>query len=112
MSDHPLHCECLECSAPEPRYAGVRGAARGLAERLARRGVSFKVEGERLRFLPARAVEGEDLEELRRLKGEVIALIAEDDARKLRGEGNVRDVLEVFEMAREHLGNSRKKGVA
>ncbi len=62
-----------------------------------------------MRFFPAKGVAEQDLDELRRLKGEVIALLAEDDARKIRGEGNVRDVVEVF-IARRHLGNS--KGVA
>ena len=103
--DHPLHCECEECATPDPSYAGKRGAARGLIERLTRRGVSFKLAGDRLRFFPKHGVEAEDLEDLRRLKLEVLALLSEDEARRRRGEGNVRDVLEVFDLAREVLGD-------
>lgn len=110
--DHPLHCGCDECAYPEPSYAGKRGAARGLIERLARRGVSFAVAGERVRFFPVKAPSDEDLAELRRLKPEALALLSEDDARKHRGEGRIRDELEVFGMARERLGLDEKGGAA
>jgi hypothetical protein len=98
--DHPLHCGCDECITQDQTYAGKRGAARGLIERLARRGVSFKLAGDRLRFFPKDSVEDKDLEELRRLKLEVLALLSEDEARRRRGEENVRDELEVFDVAR------------
>ncbi len=110
--DHPLHCACDECASPDPSYAGKRGTARGLIERLTRRGVSFKLAGERLRFFPKDSVEGEDLEELRRAKPDVLALLSEDEARRRRGEGNVRDELEVFDLAREVLGADEKQGAA
>ncbi len=110
--DHPLHCECDECAAPDPTYAGSRGAARGLIERLARCGVSFKPAADRLRFFPKHSVEDRDLEELRRLKPEVLALLSEDEARRRRGEGNVHDELEVFDVAREILGADDKQGAA
>jgi len=41
--DHPLHCDCIECVAHDPQYAGKRGTARALIERLAYRGVSFRL---------------------------------------------------------------------
>lgn len=65
--DHPLHCDCVECSASASAYAGKRGAARGLIERLAHRGVSFEVAkgeaGDKVRLYPKGAVVGEDLDE-------------------------------------------------
>ena len=110
--DHPLHCDCVECAAGDPTYAGKRGAARGLIERLARGGVSFEVAGDKVRLYPKGAVVGEDLDELRRLKPDVVALLSEDDARKCRGEGRVRDELEVFRTAREYFGLEEKDGAA
>jgi hypothetical protein len=110
--DHPLHCECEECASPDQTYAGKRGAARGLIEQLIRRGVSFKLAGDRLRFFPKDSVEDEDLKELRRLKLEVLALLSEDEARRRRGGGNVRDVLEVFDLARELFGQNNREGAA
>jgi len=110
--DHPLHCECDECAAPDPTYAGSRGAARGLIERIARRGVSFKLAGDRLRFFPKHSVEDKDLEELRCLKLEVLALLSEDEACRRHGGGNVRDVLEVFDLARELFGQNDREGAA
>jgi hypothetical protein len=110
--DHPLHCECEECASPDPTYAGTRGAARGLIERLTRRGVSFKLVGDRLKFFPKESVEDEDLEDLRRLKLEVRTLLSEDEARRRRGEGNVRDELEAFELAREVFGLDGKRPAA
>ncbi len=109
--DHPHHCACDECASPDSSYAGTRGVARGLIERLTRRGVSFKLAGDRLRYFPKNSVEGEDLEELRRLKSDVLALLSEDEARRRRGEGNVRDELEVFDLAREVL-SADKQGAA
>ena len=110
--DHPLHCECKECASPDQTYAGKRGAARGLIQQLIRRGVSFKLAGDRLRFFPKDSVEDKDLKELRRLKLEVLALLSEDEARQRRGEGNVRDELEVFDLARDVLGAEDKQGAA
>jgi hypothetical protein len=110
--DHPLHCECEECVSPDPIYAGKRGGARGLIERLTRCGVSFKLAGDRLRFFPKDRVEAEDLDELRRLKPEVLALLSEDEARQHRGEGNVRDELEVFDITREFASIDDHQGAA
>ncbi len=101
--EHPLHCDCIECVAPDPRYAGKRGTARSLIERLSRRRVSFRLVGGKVRFRPADRLSNEDLEELRRVKPEVLALLSEDEARRRRGEGNVRDEGEVFEMARRSV---------
>jgi hypothetical protein len=109
---HPLHCECEECASPDPTHAGKRGAACGLTEQLTRRGVSFNLAGDRLRFFPKESVEDEDLEELRRLKLEVLALLSEDEARRHRGEGNVHDELEVFNLACDVLGADDKQGAA
>jgi hypothetical protein len=110
--DHPLHCGCDECTLPDQTYAGKRGAARGLIEQLIHRGVSFKLAGDRLRFFPKDSVEDKDLEELRRLKLEVLALLSEDEVRRRRGGGNVRDELEVFDLARDVLGADDKQGAA
>jgi len=86
--------------------------ARGLIERLSRVGVSFKLAGDRLRFFPKTRVEDEDFEELRRLKFEVLALLSEDEARRRRGEGNVRDGIEAFDLAREFFGLDGTRGAA
>lgn len=110
--DHPIHCDCVECSAVAPSYAGGRGAARGLIERLTRRGVSFDLSGDKIRMYPKGSVVGEDLDELRRRKPDVVALLSEDDGHKRRGEGRVRDELEVFARAREHFGLDEKEGAA
>lgn len=112
LRDHPLHCVCEECASPDPTYADECGTARGLIERLTRRGVSFKLASGRLRFFPKDSIEDEDLEELRRLKLEVLALLSEDEARRRRGEANVRDELEVFDLARDVLGVDDKQGAA
>ena len=98
--DHPLHCDCVDCAAPEPRYAGKRGTARSLIERLTRRGVSFRLVDGKVRFRPASRLSEEERAELRRVRDETRQLIREDDERRRRGEGNVRDQGEVFEMAR------------
>ncbi len=42
----------------------------------------------------------------------MIALLSEDEARRRRGEGNVRDELEVFDLACEVLGVDDKQGAA
>ncbi len=102
--DHPIHCDCVECSAVAPSYTGGRGAARELIERLTRCGVSFELAGDKIRMYPKDSVAGEDLDELRRRKPDVVALISEDDGHKRRGEGRVRDEREVFALAREHFG--------
>jgi hypothetical protein len=98
--DHPLHCSCVECVAGDPCYAGKRGAARSLIERLSRRGVSFKVVGEKFRFRPTTLLTDEEGAEIRRVRDEVYQLLREDDERWRRGDGNVRDQGKVFEMAR------------
>ena len=98
--DHPLDCDCIECAAPDPRYAGRRGTARSLIERLSRRGVSFRLVGGKVRFRPVDRLSDEERREIRRVRDEVYQLLREDDDRRRRGEGNVRDEGEVFEMAR------------
>ena len=97
--DHPLHCSCVECVARDPRYAGRRGTARSLIERLSRRGVSFRLVGAKVRFRPAGRLSDEERREIRRVRDEVYQLLRKDDDRRRGGEGNVRDEGEVFEMA-------------
>ena len=99
--DHPLHCSCVECVAGDPRYAGKRGTARSLIERLSRRGVSFRLVGRKVRFRPTTLLTDEEGAEIRRVRDEVYQLLREDDERQRLGEGNVRDQGDVFEMARE-----------
>jgi hypothetical protein len=99
--DHPLHCSCVECLARDPRYAGKRGTARSLIERLSRRSVSFRLVGGKVRFRPTTLLTGEEREEIRRVRDEVYQLLREDDERWQRGKGNVRDEGRVFEMARQ-----------
>jgi hypothetical protein len=99
--EHPLHCDCVECVAGYPVYAGKRGTARGLIERLTRRGVSFRLVDGRVRFRPTSLLTDEERQEIRRVRDELYALLREDDARRHRRDGNVRDQGEVFEMARE-----------
>jgi len=99
--DHPLHCACVECVAPDPKYAGKRGTARSLVERLARRGGSFRLVGGKVRYRPSHLLTDEERTEIRRVRDEVHDLLREDDARRHRRDGNVRDQGEVFEMARE-----------
>jgi hypothetical protein len=77
--DHPLHCECIECAAPDPRYAGKRGVARSLIERLSRRGVSFRLVGGKVRFRPTTLLTDEERFEIRRVKYEVCQLLREDE---------------------------------
>ena len=104
--DHPLHCDCVECVAGDPRYAGRRGTARSLIERLSRRGVSFRLVGGKVRFRPATLLTDDERTEIRRVRDEVCQLLREDDERWRRGDGNVRDQGKVFEMARQ-LKNGR-----
>jgi hypothetical protein len=107
--DHPLHCDCVECVAGDPKYAGKRGTARGLIEQLSRRGVSFRLAGDKVQFRPSALVTDEERSEIRRVRDELHDLLREDDARRHRRDGNVRDQGEVyvrdqgevFEMARE-----------
>lgn len=99
--DHALHCDCLECAAGWPKYAGKRGAARSLIERLAYRGVSFRIVDGKVRFRPTSLLTDEERQEIRRVKDEVLTLLREDDERRRRGEGNVRDEGVVFEILRE-----------
>jgi hypothetical protein len=42
----------------------------------------------------------------------VLALLSEDEARRHRGEGNVHDELEVFNLACDVLGADDKQGAA
>jgi hypothetical protein len=107
--DHPLHCDCIECVAPDPRYAGRRGTARSLIERLSRRGVLFRLVGGKVRFRPTALLIDEEREEIRRVRDEVYQLLREDDERWRRGKGNVRDEGRVFELLRELKG---EKGAA
>src|SRR5215212_4537813 len=107
--DHPLHCECLECAAPPPRYAGKRGTARSLIEQLAHRGVSFRLVEGKVRFRPTTLLTDDERTEIRRVKDEVYQLLREDDDRWRRGKGNVRDEGRAFELLRELKG---EKGAA
>jgi hypothetical protein len=104
--DHPLHCSCVKCVAQDPRYAGRRGTARSLIERLSRRGVSFRLVGAKVRYRPAGRLSDVERREVRRVREEVYQLLRKDDRR--RGEGNVRDEGEVFEMARPSVIESGK----
>jgi hypothetical protein len=99
-----LHCDCIECVAPDPRYAGRRGAARSLIERLARRGVSFRPVDGKVRFRPSGLVTDEERAEIKRVRDEVYDLLREDEDRRRQGAGFVRDLGEVFDLAREVLG--------
>jgi hypothetical protein len=99
--DHPLHCSCVECVAGDPRYAGKRGTARSLIERLSRRGVSFRLVGGKVRFRPTTLLTDQERTEIRRVRDEVYQLLREDDDRRRAGEGNVRDQGDVFEMVRK-----------
>ncbi len=108
--DHPLHCDCIECVAPDPRYAGKRGTARSLIERLSRRGLSFRIAGDKFRFRPSSLVTDEERGEIRRVRDELYQLLREDEDRRSRGEGNVRDEGEVLEIA--GVGDEAKAGAA
>ena len=99
--DHPLHCDCAECATHDPRYAGRRGTTRSLIERLTRRGVSFRLVGGKVRFLPTSRLTDEERTEIRRVRDELYELLRADEDRRRHGDGNVRDVGEVFEMARD-----------
>jgi hypothetical protein len=101
--DHPLHCDCIECVSSDPRYAGRRGTARSLIERLAFRGVTFRLVEGKVRFRPSSVLTEEERQEIRRVKDEVYQLLGEDEDRRRRGAGNVRDEGEVFEMARRSV---------
>jgi hypothetical protein len=107
--DHPLHCDCVECAARDPRYAGKRGTARSLIERLSRRGVSFRLVGGKVRFRPATLLTDDERTEIQRVRDEVYQLLREDDKRWHRGKGNVRDKGRGFELLRELKG---EKGAA
>jgi hypothetical protein len=85
--DHPLHCSCVECVARDSRYAGKRGTARSLIERLSRRGVSFRLVGAKVRYRPAERLSDEERREIRRVRDEVYQLLRKDDDRRRRGEG-------------------------
>jgi hypothetical protein len=107
--DHPLHCSCVECVARDPRYAGRRGTARSLIERLSRRGVSFRLVGGKVRFRPTTLLTDEERTEIQRVRDEVYQLLREDDERWHRIKGNVRDEGRAFELLRELKG---EKGAA
>lgn len=68
-----------------------------LAE-VGRQGVSLFSKGDRLRFWPKSALTPELLEELKRHKAEILAVL---------GEEPVRSASEVREIARAHLGPSK-----
>jgi hypothetical protein len=107
--DHPLHCSCVECVARDPRYAGRRGTARSLIERLSRRRVSFRLVGGKVRFRPTTLLTDEERTEIQRVRDEVYQLLREDDERWHRIKGNVRDEGRAFELLRELKG---EKGAA
>jgi hypothetical protein len=77
--DHPLHCPCVECSARDSRYARRRGTARSLIERLASRGVSFRLVNRKVRFRPSRLVTDGERSEIRRVRDEMCEIIARGD---------------------------------
>jgi hypothetical protein len=58
------------------------------------------VEG-KVRFRPTTLLTDDERTEIRRVRDEVCQLLREDDDRRRRNEGNVRDQGVVFEMARE-----------
>jgi hypothetical protein len=99
--DHRLHCDCVECVARDPRYAGKRGTARSLIERLSRRGISFRLVGSKLRFRPAALLTDEERSKIRRVRDEMYELLLDDEDRRRGGDGNVRDQGEVFKMLAE-----------
>jgi hypothetical protein len=72
--DHPLHCDCTECVARDPRCAGKRGTARSLIERLTWRGVSFRLVDGKVRFRPSTLITKAERSEIRRVKDEVYQL--------------------------------------
>ena len=63
--DHPPYCSYVECVARDSRYAGKRGTARSLIERLSRRGVFFRLVGGKVRFRPAERLSDEERREIR-----------------------------------------------
>jgi len=69
-------------------------------EQLAHRGVSFRLVEGKVRFRPTTLLTDDERTEIRRVKDEVYQLLREDDDRRRRNEGNVRDQGMVFEMAR------------
>jgi hypothetical protein len=77
----------VECVARDSRYAGKRGTARSLIERLSRRGVSFRLVGAKVRYRPAERLSDEERREIRRVRDEVYQLLRKDDDRRRRGEG-------------------------
>jgi hypothetical protein len=107
--DHPLHCDCLECVSPVPRYAGRRGTARSLIEQLTRHGVSFRIVDGKVRVRPGRLLTDDERSELRRVKDEVQDLIREDDERRARGEAYIRDKGVTFELFREFRSKAKKE---
>ena len=113
--EHLLSCECVGCTSPVSSYVGKRGTARALLDRLQSNGVVFELVGERIRFNPKRLVVEEDLDELRRLKPYVVALLSGEESSgegTLQEESLVRDELEVFEIARQHFGDYERKETA
>ncbi len=77
-----------------------------LLEEIGRRGVSLRVavHTDRLNYWPKDKVPPELAEELKSYKPQIIEVVRWDEERKARGEGCVRDTLEVVEMAREKFG--------
>lgn len=77
-----------------------------LLEEVGRRGVALRVgrHKDRLNYWPKGNLSPELVKELRQYKAEIIEVVRWDEERKTRGEGKVRDELEVLERAREKLG--------
>ncbi len=79
-----------------------------LLEELGRRGVSLRVGRrgypDRLNYWPKDKVPSELAEELKSYKPQIIEVVRWDEERKARGEGCVRDTLEVVERARQKFG--------
>jgi len=93
----------VECVARDPRYAGRRGTARSLIERLSRRGVSFRLVGGKVRFRPTTLLTDEERTEIQRVRDEVYQLLREDDAARRVDEGNSATVSPLPQVARFDL---------
>lgn len=66
--------------------------------------MSFRLtEDGKVRLRPTNLLTDEERSEIRRVRDEVYELLLNDEERRRTGEGNVRDRVEVLEMAREIL---------
>jgi hypothetical protein len=98
--DHTFYCTCPECKDAGRWGFGHWGAARYLIHTLTRRGVSFRLVDGKVRYRPKGLLTDEERTEIRRVRDEVYQLLREDEERRARGEGQVRDVAEVFDIAK------------